>query len=366
MTISLLYEGRLLSNWTSASATRSLDALSGTFEFTLSPVDETAFGFPVTKFSAGDEVKVLIDGQLFLTGAIDKREDRGNSTSASLTLSGRSKTRDAIDSSASTKTGEFNDVEPDKILSDLGQENGIRVKNEAGKSEKLKKHRVFESETTARSMRRVAREAGLNLTDDEEGNILIFDPGKAGSGSPLILGQNILEYSVTQDWSKRVKKVTAKGQSVSTDQRYGKDATDLASNAIDSFVKQQRSLRVLTDNDADKEKLKKRAIAEASRRAGESLSVSIEVAGHSDTLSGSFWKVNKTHSVSIPRADIQTTLLLKEVKFSEDANKSSTSLTLTPKKAYSSGEKSDKKSSAPGKGSDRYDDDLGISSSGGE
>lgn len=335
MSISISIDGQEYTQWTESSCERDLENMSGTFDFTLSAQTVDGEGYPYPKLQPDSEIIIKVDGQLFLTGTIDKREDEGDADSYKLSVSGRSKTRNAIDSSADHVSGEFNKQTPKKIIETLAGKNDLGFTDESTGKEVNIKHRVFESETTARSIQRVARESGKIITDDEEGNLVAIKAGSKGQGSPLVLGQNVYKYSVSQDWSKRVKKVQAKGQSISTDEKYGKAATDNGAESIDQFVKGARQLRILTDSDQDVEKLKKRALSEVRRRAGQSLSVTVTVHTHTDPQTGTIWTLNKTHEVIIPRADINATLLAKKVKFIEKSDDLTAELELTPKGALS-------------------------------
>ena len=352
MSITLKLKGVTYDRWTSASCERDLDEMAGKFEFTLAALQTDEFGYPYPEIQADTEVVIEVDGQLFLTGAIDKREDTGDSTSYKLVISGRSKTRNAIDSSAEHISGQFNKQKTGKIVKETLKNLDLGFVDEHSDDEQNVTHRVYESESASRFIRRATREAGKNITDNEKGELVSFKAGSKGQGGALQLGVNIIEYTVSQDWTKRVKKVTAKGQSISTDAKYGKAATDNAGEAIDEFVKSARTLRILTDNDQDVKKLKKRALAEVRRRAGQSLAVTIEVHTHTDVSSGKIWTPNTLHQVTIPRADMEATLLLKSVKFTQKHDEHSAELNLTPKGAYST-DKDDTKSG--GKGSKVFD-----------
>jgi prophage tail gpP-like protein len=343
-------DGQQFRGWTEASASRSMEDASSTFEMKCSYDPRSTGKIQEDKkfLDAKKPCKILIDGQLFLTGVIDKRVANMTKDSYDITLSGRSKTRDVVDSSASTETGQFNKLKPGEIAKKLAKEHDITVKEDEKSDKTITRFVVRDGERAERAIRRVLREHGLFLTDDEEGNLVIPKAGSKGSGDPLVLGSNIYEYTSTEDVSERHNEYKSKGTQVSTDDNYGYTAVAVGAKAEDEYIPKTRKFRVHAKGDIDTDSAKKRVAVEARRRAAEGTEVSVTVTSFSQS-SGKLWLPNTLHQVTLPPESLDFQLLLKSVEYK--INNTSThevTLTLVPPDAYKSGDKDSKSKETKG------------------
>ena len=159
-----------------------------------------------------------------------------------------------------------------------------------------------------------------------------------GEGQDLVLGQNFTQWSVNRDVSQRFSKVTAKGSSVPTDEKYGVYAEVLAAEAVDSYVEFKKERHFVVESDQDHETLKKRALTEARRRTASGFQVTMTMSSHSDD-GGELWKVGRKHHVVIPVDQVDDVLIISQVEFSLDAGTRETALTLVPPESFTSDDK---------------------------
>lgn len=96
--------------FTNASASKALDNLSSTFSFNAASNDGTP-----APFRGGEECRVLIDKELFLTGFIEIVEVGGDAGSHKISITGRDKTGDYLDSTL----GSINDIRSGITLKEL-------------------------------------------------------------------------------------------------------------------------------------------------------------------------------------------------------------------------------------------------------
>jgi len=93
MSISISVNGQAFENFTSASVSIALDSISGSFNFTA-----VSTKGQLLPFRNGDACQILVDGEAVIDGFIEKLDYTYNAKSHSITVSGRDKTADLIDS----------------------------------------------------------------------------------------------------------------------------------------------------------------------------------------------------------------------------------------------------------------------------
>src|SRR6056297_2660353 len=94
MTITLEVNGIRYGNFTSINVYKSIETISGTFNF--SATSDDVIVFPI---QAGATCKVLVDNTAIITGFVENISVNYDSQSHNLQISGRDKTCDIIDSS---------------------------------------------------------------------------------------------------------------------------------------------------------------------------------------------------------------------------------------------------------------------------
>lgn len=330
------YEG-----WTSVSVSRSVDDMAGTFELSVCMDRPQSQYMSTPALSEDQPCTITVFGQTVITGFIDKRVGTCGPEDYTLTLSGRSKTRNCIDCSSIHDTGQYNNQTSSAIVQDLAGKLGVTVLNQLSEDPVHPRFIFRDGEYAERTIRTCCREFGITATDDEQGNLVLKEIGKRGGGSPLILGQNIHSYTVSKDVSERYSEYIAKGQSVPTDDNYGKQASDIVRKIQDSGVNTYRPLILHMDGDSDNKKVDKRGKMEATRRTGEGIEVSI-VAPSWQQEGGAIWQPDTLHYIDIPLEGVAETMLLKAVNFRLSNDAYETDLTFVPPQTYTAAASSGK------------------------
>lgn len=269
-------------------------------------------------FKAGTQVDILSNGSLMCHGFVDRYQPRlREHDTAIVTISGRSKSQDYIDSSAVHDTGQFKDKDPQEIASALDHF-GVGVTTD----EQLKKvpiYRITPGETAFRCLEKLCREQGVFPVGQADGSIKITKGGKKKHAGALIEGVNIKEIEADHNWSGRHSDVIVRGQKP---YGHGEDALQIEGKARDAELGRYRPVIVFHDGDTDKDRAKKRAATRRDREAGNALKANVTVQGHHDD-GGTLWEPGALVFVDSTFADIHQDMAIETVTFSQDRKEGS-------------------------------------------
>jgi prophage tail gpP-like protein len=323
------------------TAHRSLENMTCDGVFTLSwPGAEIAGagGMPVQALIDGARGTLMLDGQLAATFRIDSRTSHGSPDTFTLDLHYRGLASALVDSVPDHESGQENKKKPGQVAKKLAEGYESKIEDKSSEGRQIERFIIQEGESVERAIRRVCREFGINARENEEGNVVLEKKGSAtGGGTPIILGHNFTNWSVKRDISERQSDIEAKGNSIPTDKKYGKEAEELMGEAKDSYVKFKKKMHTLIDTDHDKETLKKRAKTEMNRRKAAGLTVNVTMSTWSDD-GGQLWKPGNLHMVIIPVDAVADMLQLKEVTFSLEAEQRQAELVLVPQQSFEDSE----------------------------
>ena len=332
--------GQRYHQFVSLTVERSKENLTASGTFILSWPGAEQFNAtspPAQEVVDGATIEVYLDGQKVCTGRIDSRTSQGSPNNYTLSLAFRGKAAAIVDSTADHESGQENKKTPADIIKKLMEGYESQLVDRSNESRQLERFVIAEGETVERSIRRAAREYGLLITEDENGDLVLNSrESQQQYGSPLILGQDFTDWSATRDIGPRYSKVTVKGDSIATDERYGKDAEVIAAEVIDQYVQFKKELRLFAEEDQDAESLKARAQMEANRRAGKGTSVTMTMSSWSDKWSGQLWTPGTIHHVSIPVDQIDDDLQIQSVSFELDSTNATAKITLVMPETFQS------------------------------
>jgi prophage tail gpP-like protein len=322
-------------------AHRSLENMTCDGTFTLSwPGAEMAgaTSMPVQELIDGARGTLMLDGQLAATFRIDSRTSHGTPNTFTLDLKYRGLASSLVDSVPDHESGQENKKKPGQIAKKMAEGYEAQIEDKSSEGRQIERFIIQEGESVERAIRRCCREFGINARENEEGNVILEKKGAAtGGGMPIILGHNLTNWSVKRDISERQSKVKAKGNSIPTDKKYGKEAEELVGEAQDSYVKFKKEMHALIDTHHDKESLKKRAKTEVNRRKAAGLTVNVTMSTWSDD-GGQIWKPGNLHMVVIPVDGVADMLQIKEVTFTLDAETREAELVLVPQQSFDDAE----------------------------
>jgi len=319
-------------------------------------------------FSAGAEGEIILDGQTAGKVIFDTRISKGTSKHYELTLQFRGQASELVDSSPDHESGQFNRQKPAQIIRAMMQGFKTQLQEKGGGSaQQAERFIIAEGETIERAARRCAREYGLLLYENPEGNWVLASELGMGGGGRLEIGRDFTQWSVKADIVPRFTKLGMVGTGIPTDDKYGggQQGTEQIWNQAQGMMggggggMANRMLRVLVDGDHTKQSIEKRGKFEQQRRSSSGLNVTLKTATWTDE-GGQLWEVAKSYHVKIPVDQVDDDCKLTEVEFELTPDSRSATLVLTSENAWGGGGPENVLGTAnAGKGSVLYDAPVG-------
>lgn len=332
--VSLLVNGKAYAGWTSAEVTRGIEAAAGGFKLTVS--ERWRAGSAPWPIYEEDECTLKIDGQVLLTGYVDKRSPAYSATEHSLSVAGRDKTGSLVDCSALLKTWEFRKVSVLTLAQRVAEPFKVPVSLQAGLSlgAPPAKLSVDPGDKAFEAIERACRMVGLLAVSDGLGGLQLMRPGSARAQTQLVEGENIIAASGDFDASDRFRRYVVLGQHAGSDQLSGGAAAAVRGEAVDAGVR--RTARVLVirpESSTTTAHAKERAKWEAAVRAARGDAVSVTVQGWKQG-DGSLWPVNALVLLRSPRLGIDGEMLISQAVYSVSEGGTTTQLTLRRPDAF--------------------------------
>ena len=342
MAIFLEVNGIEYTNFTEASVTIALDALANHFTFqAVFPADEQ---WPL---KGGDSCTVKVDGQLVLTGYIENIAGAYTAANHTLTVTGRDRTGDLIDSTVDV----MDDLRAPLTLKKLIEKVVANIGSTLKVIDRVQPEPFNEAEDIVRPdpgdnafmfVESYAQKRQVLLTSDAAGDIEITNSKTVPSGAELqnalgADGNNIVAATWSYDTTGLFRKYVQKGQldpvALSFSDATSSDVESQQGEADDKNVLAGRQFVMAPEKSYSSAQLKKRAQWSKQIRRVRSTTYSCTVQGHTH-LGDDIWRVNTTVPVFDEFADIDRELLINTVTFSYGANGSLTDLSLVEVDAY--------------------------------
>lgn len=241
--------------------------------------------------SPGDAIKLTIDGVRVMTGVVDDVRYRTDAQGSTVELVGRDGFAPMVDCSAAPKA--WRKVTLKTLGESLGAPLGVTTwRVQSGVT--LSTHDVIKidpGETPAEVLTRVAKKDGLLFWFTPDGAVEIGLPDYSADpthklrlycDNALAQNNNILEATVTQTWRDRFGTLTVAGASNDYSE-YQSWASYVKHAATDAEVDAARALITVDSSLKTKDKCKRVAEDEVSRRAMEALTIEAVVRGHYGT-----------------------------------------------------------------------------------
>jgi len=374
MSLSIRVNGKPFTHFQNATVMRSIESLCGRFTLTSSADDNELF--PVL---AGDAVEILADDVTILTGFVDKSGGSYDDKSHQITVNGRDRLSDLVDSTVARAVEFSPNIGLESIVKHVLRDLGIDVEviNNAGKIENFTETEI-QSEGIGQNafqfLESLARKRQVLLTSDFKSNIVLIRGNTGKIKTPLkhIKGgqrtgqrgrlttsgddNNIKSAQWDYDLSNRFNKYTVQAQLVTTFLGAGttpEDAVTQSGSATDDQIRKTRVLEINSEENADASTAGLRAIWEANIRRARSFSYFCTVQGHS--VDGAPWDFNKLVHVSDVFADLSSEFLIKQVDFSYNKTKGSSSkIGITYKDAFTLQAEQDARESSQGDQGDSF------------
>lgn len=323
----------------------SLPAIARDFSITVSQPDGSTL-----PFRAGDPIKIFVDGELRLDGSIFSVSGGYSKRTHPITMRGRSRVADLVDSSLlpfSIESTVSLKGAIEQVINQLGlslrvinQINGLadfnpaedKISAEAGDS-------AFQFIDT------LARKRQVLLTSDPSGNIIItrngtaqnprtlFNPGTGADG-------NIMRAQFSYDETGRYNKTIVTSQK-NPAAGFSAASLDPASvvnqrgEQIDTSIRTGRQLVMQSEKASSSAGAQERATWEANIRQVRSRRYTVIVQGLRPD-GGDIWEPNRLQAVDDKQAAIREVMLIDSVRFSQSRIRGTiTQLELVNRDAYS-------------------------------
>ena len=272
-------------------------------------------------FKAGTEISIFLSGSLACKGYVDRYQPKlDGHKKASVSISGRSKSQDMIDSSAVHDTGHFKDKTPDQIGKELDKF-GVGISTDQ-QLEKVPIARITPGEKAFRVVERLCRDQGVFPVGQADGSIKITKAGKQRHAGGIFEGGNMLAGDADHNFAGRHSEVTVRGQRPFGN---GADALEIEGVARDAQMSRYRPIIVVHDGDTDKKRAKKRAGSHRDREAGNSLKANVTVQGFRDD-GGKLWEPGHLIYVESQFLDVKQDMAIESVIFSQQRGEGSLSV----------------------------------------
>lgn len=364
-TVSVLVNGQRFGGWKSVHIEMSLDQIARAFSLEVTRTFPNKSDYKILQ--SGGLVQVMIGDDLVCTGYITATPVKYDGKTITVNVQGKSKTVDLVDCcppSAAVETASsegwagvkgksgnevkapaaasmWKNIPTSEIIAALAKPYGIAVRDDAGIATKPANHTVNPGETVVESINRLITKDNIILTDDENGNLVITQPGEGGECTDaLVLGQNVLSGEAKFDFSKRYSDYVVLGQHKQTDSDNSKTAASDKGTAHDSGISRYR-LKVIKDKGQSSNAFcLGRADFEMRYAKSQSEKVTYKVQGWRQS-SGDLWPLNgNVRVVDTILNKSNPTLVISRISFDMNAQGMLTTLDCCAKEGISRDEKS--------------------------
>lgn len=162
----LTVDGKLWEGWTEMSVSRSLKAIAG--EFDLSVTTRWSAAAPRV-IREGQPCTVRLGADTVLTGYIDNFIPSYDADNVEIRVMGRDKTGDLVDCSVVHSSGKWKGVRLEQVAADVCRPFGITVITETPTGEAFASVVLEQGETGFELLDRLAKQRGVLLTSDGAG-----------------------------------------------------------------------------------------------------------------------------------------------------------------------------------------------------
>lgn len=273
----------------------------------------TGSGVPVMP---GLSTKITAGKDTLLTGYVRDVNTGYGEVDRTLSVSFVSRTVDLVEASADHPTGEILNKDLLAIARELDT-SGVGIESDGTTFPVERRHKLIEGENLFSSVARRARGRGVLIHDTEKGRLkLSTKPGGIHAGT-LRRGVNILPGASASFTEKgRFSEVKVRGQQTDgTEKQHLRPETKVR----DTGVSRNRILILPHEGEATIDRMRKRAVWQAKRAAGNGITATIPVTGWRDEA-GTLWQPNWLIPVEDDWLGIEGLMVIKSVRFSQSGD----------------------------------------------
>ena len=344
-TLTLRANGRDISGWQSIPVTRRMLGCPSDFDIGLterSPTEAAAI-----LVEPGQACEVLLDGDVVLTGYIDRYAGAISPRQHQVRVVGRSKCEDVVDCHITPTHLVGMQIITSSLLelaNRLCAPYGITAKSLTGDNIPVGpptgagplRFNAILTETPFEIIERVARYAGVLVYDDADGNLVFANVGTSNMASGFALGVNVQHAAVTYSMDGRFSEYRPHLMSVNFFGDKGAGGIPYPP-VFDKGVPRFRQRIVVSEQPFPGSSMaEKRAQWEAARRLGQSQAVRLTCDSWRDSA-GTLWQPNAFAPLDLPALKLSPSdpWVIGEVTYAMDQDRGTTAdLMLMPKDAF--------------------------------
>lgn len=329
--VTMLLEGRRFFGWKEAHVRRSIESLCGTFSFAL--LDKWAIGQEAIVLHPGQRVKLFANSDVLIDGYIDRFDGSISASSRRLTITGRDITADLVDCSPLNAPGIWKNISLLNLAKALAVSFNLDVISETDIGANFPMFALQTGETAYEALTRAAQKRAVLIVSDNEGRLVLTSASNERTFDGLELGFNVLDASVSYDYTNRFRDYIVKGQAKTVGSGWSASSIQITGDAEDEEIERFRPRVIKATGNATKKDCQNQARWEANIRAAKSISVTSTVQGLRQT-NGELWPVNRQTNVKIADIGVQHSLLITAVEYAITASGTITTIRLRRPDAY--------------------------------
>lgn len=342
--INIIIEGKEYTDFTSASVTKSIETLAGSFTFDATSTEK--INFPI---KVGSACQIVVKGTQVINGHIEKLTINYDATTHSIQIKGRERTADIIDSTlGSGSSTEFKTpislkLITEKILQTLNLSDIKVIENIALKQFQQDNPSTEYGTSAFEFLEKYAKKRQVLLTTDGDGNIVFTRAPTQKYKTALILKQDaastILSGSIIYDETKRFHDyfcATQDNPSGSTQFfKNAKESVDSSGTATDKSIRDSRIYHFEANFSSASETLNDRCKWESNFRRAQSKIWNYTVQGHIAEDDNMIWKPGYLVRVIDEFSNTNSILLISAVTYTEDLSEGTkTKLKIVTKESF--------------------------------
>jgi prophage tail gpP-like protein len=340
--LTLRVNGVEYGGWTSVRVNCDIDRVATSFSLGLSerwpdPRAAETGGLSIISrgISIGDACEIAIGGTLVCTGYVDRVEKSYSAQAHQVSVSGRSKTADLIDS-AVPHDQQIRGKKLEDIARQLCAPHGIEVAVEGDTGPPLEEFHAKIGESVHGELERLCALRALLVSDGPGGGLILTRSGAGGGRTALRLGRSpILSGSAQWDGGDRFGTTIVRGQQPlgGAGLRDGPAVALGEGLATDPEVRGNRVRILSARGRVTVEELRRQAEQDVRARKGAANSLSYSLAGWRHPGGGLWWK-GLTVWVEDDLLGVAGEYRIRSVNLALSDQGTTTDLTLAPPQAY--------------------------------
>lgn len=332
--LALRIDDRDFTGWTAVQVQRDLDSIADSFDLQL--VAESASA--LARITEDSACQILLDGETVLSGYVDEVRRGYDASSRTLSVTGRSRAGDLVDSSAVHRPWSKTPIL--QIARDICEPFGIDVDSLLFEELPTEPYfKIEEGETAFAVLDRLARSHGTRLVSWPDGSLRFTRTGTLRYPDVIIqAGVNVETGEVVEKSNERFSRYIFRAQLAASDGSFGAAASPKY-EVTDDGVSRHRPLVVDVDGQRGVKALEEAAAWERNTRAGRARVLSYAVVDPIDPRASwlhkhGIWEPNTIVTVRDGELDIEGEFLVTSVTLSRDESGTRTQLHLTHPEAY--------------------------------